>query len=343
MLHSLLLLIMFNESSLKLVSYNCRGLKLHSYYERLEIEQLLNDNVCHQDTWLAKQQDDGLRCMRDDCNAISNSSNDDSVCITAGSKREGVAIMLKNKFDKYTIPHKYDYDWVVSVEIFTDNKKMYIFNVYLPFDKIDTEVKYMDHSAKVRNLIEECNSACVTVVGDFKVNFAVLLKVICNQFKYTWSSCLKLPAETYTYVSDAWGSHSWLDHCISTVYGNPVVNNMHVLHRCTQSDYIPVSFEIDLQLAPDVENGVINSIENKINWSVQTDEVIHKYGVLSDITLGDADVPAEILNCKDYNCNNVDDKEALNKCYNDIMEALTSASQSCINMIKVNNRKNRSG
>ena len=102
------------------------------YYERLEVEQLLsNDIVCLQETWLAKQ----LIAMRKDFNAVSNSSNDDSLHITAGRKKEGVAILWNNKFDKYITPHKNYYDWVVSIEIVSDTKKMYVFNVYLPYDK----------------------------------------------------------------------------------------------------------------------------------------------------------------------------------------------------------------
>ena len=51
---------MFSEQ-LKLVTYNCRGLKLGSncFYDRLEVEHLLNDFdiVCLQETWLTKQQE----------------------------------------------------------------------------------------------------------------------------------------------------------------------------------------------------------------------------------------------------------------------------------------------
>ena len=339
---------MFNELPLNLVSYNCRGLKLHSYYERLEIESLLdnNDIVCLQETWLAKQQEDDLKGMRSDYNAVSNSPNDDSLGITAGRKKEGVAILWKNSFDKFIIPHKYEYDWVVSVEIVTDNKKMYVFNVYLPCDKTDNEVEYQDRLAKLHNLIDECDSTCVTVVGDFNANvtknanFAVLLNEFCNQFKYTWSSRCKLPIDTYTYVSDAWGSHSWLDHCISTEDGNRVVTNIHVLYGCNQSDHIPVSFVIDVGLAPVVEHGAVNSVGHKINWSDQSEEVVKNYGVLSDVTLGEVNVPAEVLQCKDCNCNNVKHKEALNEFYKDIMDALTSASQSCLNTTRVNAGKN---
>ena len=103
---------------------------------------------------------------------------------------------------------------MVNLEIISGTKKMYIFNVYLPYDKKDNEEEYLDRLTKLHNLVDECDSSCVTEVGDYTANvlknatFAVLLKECCSQFKYKWTSCLRLSEETYTYVSDAWGSHS---------------------------------------------------------------------------------------------------------------------------------------
>ena len=85
-----------------------------------------------------------------------------------------------NKFDQFITPHKYDYDWVVSIEIVSDTKKMYVFNVYLPYDKNYNEEEHLDRFTKIHNLLAECD-------------------------RYKWTSWLKLPKGTYTYVSDAWG------------------------------------------------------------------------------------------------------------------------------------------
>ena len=96
------------------------------------MEQLRSDYdiVCLQETWLVTQEEE-LKAKRKDFNAVSNSPIDDSLYITTGCKKEGVAILWKKKFDKFITPHKYEYDWVVSIEIVSDTKKMYVFNVYL--------------------------------------------------------------------------------------------------------------------------------------------------------------------------------------------------------------------
>ena len=129
-----------------------------------------------------------------------------------------MAILWNNTFDQFIIPHKYEYDCVVSIDISSGNTIMYMFNIYLPYDKLDNEEEYIDRLAKLHNILAECDSICVAVVGDDganvlkHANFAVLLKEYCSQFKYKWCSWCKLPEGTHTYVSDAWSSYSWLDH-----------------------------------------------------------------------------------------------------------------------------------
>ena len=139
---------------------------------------------------------------------------------------------------------------------------------------------------------------------------------------------------TYTYVSNVWGSHSWLDHLISTEDGNNVITNMCVLYGTVQSDHIPVAVNIDLQLAPDIDHGAVNNIGNNIDWSALSEGVIYEYGVQSEIRLINVVLPTDILLCKDCNCAKVKHKEALNKYYDDIICAITSAGQ---NTIKTHN------
>ena len=60
---------------------------------------------------------------------------------------------------------------------------------------------------------------------------------------------------------------------------------MYVLYDTVQSNHNPVAAEIDLQLVPDLDQGAFHNIRNKIDWSAQSDDTIHKYGVNSEIYL----------------------------------------------------------
>ena len=141
----------------------------------------------------------------------------------------------------------------------------------------------------------------------------------------------------------AWGSHSWLDHIISTEDGNNVITNMYVLYGTIQSDHIPLVAHIDLHLAPDIDQGAANNMGNKIDWSILSEDILYEYGVQSEILLSNIEIPTDAILCK--NCNNVEHKEALNKYYDDIIFAITSAGQNTIKTRKRSNGKkhNRPG
>ena len=51
-----------------------------------------------------------------------------------------------------------------------DNKRMFIFNVYLPCDNQDNEDEYLDRLTKLHNIVCECDSSCISIVGDFNEN-----------------------------------------------------------------------------------------------------------------------------------------------------------------------------
>ena len=56
------------------------------------------------------------------------------------------------------------------------------------------EDEYLDRLTKLHNIVSECDSSCISIVGDFnatvKTNakFAVLMKEFCEQFNYVWTS-----------------------------------------------------------------------------------------------------------------------------------------------------------
>ena len=70
-------------------------------------------------------------------------------------------------------------------------------------------------------IVAFCNgidSTCIFIVGDFNADisktsvFGNILHDFCNDFSFSIADKDYLPAETYTYVSLARGTTSWLDH-----------------------------------------------------------------------------------------------------------------------------------
>ena len=76
---------------------------------------------------------------------------------------------------------------------------------------------YMDYLFKSAVFTAGINSTCIFIVGDFNADlskissFGSILCDFCHDNSFIIADKEYLPADTYTYVSSAWGTTSWLD------------------------------------------------------------------------------------------------------------------------------------
>ena len=73
--------------------------------------------------------------------------------------------------------------------------------------------------------------------------------------------------DTFTYISDAWGSTSWLDHCIATHDGNNVINDITVCCNLATTNHIPVIIDMNVDSVPDVVPGTNSNTQPHLDWS----------------------------------------------------------------------------
>ena len=64
--------------------------------------------------------------------------------------------------------------------------------------------------------------------------------------------------ETYTYVSDAHNSTSWLDHFICTHSVYSIATVIHIIHKLPSSDHLPVGLVVFTCVTPDKLDNVPN-------------------------------------------------------------------------------------
>ena len=181
----------------------------------------------------------------------------------------------------------------------------------MPYECVENEDEFLDRLGKLYVTIEEADTTCIIVVGDYNANilktnsmFAKHLTQYCSMYDYNLSSVLCLPPNTYTYISDAWNTCSWLDHCIATEDGHKLIKNMKVLYKNIISDHFPVTIELDVELALNVERGDNSSYVPMINWANLKKDTLNKYNIDSDRYLKNVEVPAEALACKNVKCKN---------------------------------------
>ena len=108
----------------------------------------------------------------------------------------------------------------------------------MPYECEDNRDVYNDYMSKIVAYCNGINSTCIFIVGDFNADisktsvFGTILQDFCNDFSFSIVDKDYLPAETYTYVSSAWGTTSWLDHVICTADARGCVTDMTVLYAC---------------------------------------------------------------------------------------------------------------
>ena len=64
------------------------------------------------------------------------------------------------------------------------------------------------------------------------------------------SSKVLLPADSFTLVSEAWGSVSWLDHIVSSSDFHNCIKTVSIDHDLSDADHIPAIMDISLDYIP---------------------------------------------------------------------------------------------
>ena len=205
----------------------------------------------------------------------------------------------------------------------------------LTYESQENEDLFLDQLSTLHTIVDSLDSSCITIVGDFNSNvsnensiFSHHLDTFCTMYEYTWSSKNHLPPDTFTYISDAWGSTSWLDHCITSSDCDNIIKNMYVLQDIYESDHLPLVTEFDLTMIPAVNRDSSSSNNpGKINWDSISEVNKLRYSELSESLFDQIPLPHSALTCTDSKCNINSHKEDLDKFYGNIVNVITKSSE----------------
>ena len=131
--------------------------------------------------------------------------------------------------------------------------------------------EYINYLSKISTLFDEIDSPNVLIVGDFnacpKNNFGVLLSQFCLEHK------INLPADSFTYVSDTYGTCNWLDHVVSSKSAHDSIQNIEILHQFILSDHRPVGATIKTAAIPqNLQCDNKTQHEKNMNWNKATQQ-----------------------------------------------------------------------
>lgn len=164
-------------------------------------------------------------------------------------------------------------------------------------------------------------------ISDSNSSFANHMVQFCQDNNFILSSKVILPADSYTYISEAWHSTSWLDHCISTASAHASSGCMNILYGAATADQIPFAMQINVEHLPVLSSKTNSGNKEKLDWSALTKEDILDYYAQTDKFLSNINLSRDAILCSDVNCKNVEHGKDLCSMCNDIIGAVYEGSE----------------
>jgi hypothetical protein len=164
-----------------------------------------------------------------------------------------------------------EYTWIIGVELQVQNKRHVLLSVYMPYESQENEEQFLANLGALQGIIDDIKCTSVHIIGDWNADphkpskFGSHLIQYCEESDLVLSSAVKLPSDSFTYISEVWHTTSMLDHCISSLDGDSIITNMYVDYSLAIGDHLPLFIEIDIVLIPKMDT-ISNDVSPKLNW-----------------------------------------------------------------------------
>ena len=177
-------------------------------------------------------------------------------------------------------------------------------NIYFPCDDRSTEslVDYQTVLGELQSALENTDVNKFLAVGDFnadprKGRFWNYLEDFSSYNNFIFPD-LKLPNDTFTFLSAAHNTCSWLDHVLATQ--NILIDKVTVLYDKAVYDHFPIYLEVEVLMNyineeqnADVPNDLT---EELINWKIFDDQASSNYNFIFGETMQEFVTDHEVFN-----------------------------------------------
>lgn len=314
------------DQKINIVSFNCRSIK--------RTEQCIfelcskNDILLLQETWLLPSELGYLANIHPDFQSTGTSAVNLSNGPLVGRPHGGVAILWRSTMQAIVIDC--NEPRITGIELSLKSGNILILTIYMPTHNIVNLPEFSDLLSKVNAIIEEKNANNSIIIGDFnadpKTIFGRELEQFCNDNHYKYCDKINLAEDSFTYLSDAHGSTSWLDHCISTEGIQNAISNFRIMYEIIWSDHFPVALTIDAQLLPPIKNRQ-KSPCNPAIWRAKTDADIRKFSQFANISMTEIILLSSNMCDSEQCCVNDKHKTNIDSLYNHIIMSLSKAAE----------------
>ena len=131
--------------------------------------------------------------------------------------------------------------------------------------------------------------------------------------------------DTFTYTSQAHGTTSWLDHCITTLSGQSIISHVSVIDNVVCSDHFPICIEVKCDIIPLYNSTTTTAVNYSIQWHAAKDLVKLHTMIKSENLASKIVLPVDALMCKNPHC--TDHHKDIN-CFNESIISVLKLSAS---------------
>ena len=159
----------------------------------------------------------------------------------------------------------------------------YCFYVFIYPMNVTCLLDYCFYLNNLQCIIESANTPYVLILCDYNADiksesvFGSELINFCNINSLCFIDRSLLLPDIFTFVSQAHGTPSWLDHCASTTSGKSLLSNVVIIDNEVCSDHFPLCIDINCDFTPIFSRTFVKQNRSICKWHIASDDDKLKY------------------------------------------------------------------
>ena len=103
---------------------------------------------------------------------------------------------------------------------------------------------------------------------------------------------------SFTYISQAHGTTSWVDHCITTAAGRSLITNAYITDNVVCSDHIPLTVNVLCNIEHKIDCDFKMKHVNLLKWRIASDLDKSAYTICTNEKLSYICISIKALLCR---------------------------------------------
>ena len=243
--------ILFN---LNVTSFNCHG--IGTSIETIRQLTTEFEIVFLEETWIYPDEFAIVSQISDEMQSFSLSSMSLDEKLLSGRPHGGLSVMWKKSLSNLIKIMQFDDSRILGIELQSNNFTLLFLTVYLPYECDKFYDDYCFYLSKLQCIIDSANTPYVFILGDFNADiqntsiFGAELLDFCDNNTLCFLDKEFLSPDSFTNISQAHGTTSWLDHCITTTSGKSITSGVSIIDNIVCSDHFPLCIDLVCDINP---------------------------------------------------------------------------------------------